>query len=701
MFPETSANFAFGDVVADCNLLEIRREGKSLELEPKAVRVLLYLIRHRGRVVTKDELIREVWTGTFVTDNALTRVIAQIRKQLGDSARSPRYIETSATTGYRFIAEVREEATGMPLRVQAESAGRSRHRVAIGLGVVALAGIAGWLLTASAGAPVKLAGLRQITTSTAADLWPTFSPDGNQVAFSSDRSGTFEIYVRSLAPGAIDRQVTSDGQENIQPAWSPDGQYLAYVARRRGGIAVIPVSGGAVRYLTEQGDTPAWSPDGRLVAYRAASLDLNPAIETTGIGETTIWMVGADGSGARPLTRTGIPPGGHNFPHWAPGGGRVIFSANKLWEVEIATGKLDEIRVAAHTVRSPAISADNRQLYWVGYGGQEPGLWHARMVGRHAGTPEILVPAGGPTPRDLTLSADGKRLAFSQQVGESAIWSVSLKADGTPAAEPRPLIRDRSFRNWDPAFSADGSKIAYSSIRPGGEAGVYVAGSDGSNPLAVTAPDENSSRPTWRGREMTLGYRSGSKGEWSYRILPLPGKSSRLYLKLDRQQADRMKLSPDGSMMLAHVSTAAGFQVVVEDLATHVIRKLTPAESSYGYPSWSKDGKWIAAEQRVGGRNEAVYLSSGSGEIRKLNTGVEQALVHDWSPDSDKISFAGLRNGVWNVYWISVSSGKVQQLTHFTSHSAFVRYPAWSPHNDQIVFENNDVSANVYLAQLR
>ena len=87
MFPETSANFAFGDVVADCNLLEIRREGKSLELEPKAVRVLLYLIRHRGRVVTKDELIREVWTGTFVTDNALTRVIAASQRALAGSDR--------------------------------------------------------------------------------------------------------------------------------------------------------------------------------------------------------------------------------------------------------------------------------------------------------------------------------------------------------------------------------------------------------------------------------------------------------------------------------------------------------------------------------------------------------------------------------------------------------------------------------------
>ena len=701
MAPETGGVYAFEDLVADANLLEVRREGKTLELEPKAVRVLFYLIRHRDRVVSKDELMAQVWSGTFVTDNALTRVIAQIRKQLGDSARSPRYIETSATTGYRFIAEVREQGARLPAPLRPSSAYPSWHRLAIVWGAVALAGIGGALLTRSAGSPVRLASLRQITTSTAADLWPTFSPDGNQIAFSSSRSGTFEIYVRSLAPGAMDRQITTDGQENIQPAWSPDGQYLAYVARRRGGIAVIPVSGGAARYLTEHGDTPTWSPDGRFVAFRAASLDLNPAIETTGIGETTIWMVGADGSGARPLTRTGAPQGGHNFPHWAPGGGSVLFAANQLWEVDTATGKLNQIRVAAHTVRSPAISADGRELYWVGYGAQDPGLWHARIDGRRAGTPDVLVPAGGPTPRDLTLSADARRLAFSQQAGESAIWSVNLNADGTPAGEPKPLIRDRSFRNSDPVFSADGSKIAYSSIRQGGEEAVYVANSDGSNPLPVTDPYQCSGRPSWRGRELVLGYRAASKGEWSYRILPLPGKPSELPLKLDLQHADRMKLSPDGTRMVAHVSTPAGFQVLVEDLATHAVRKLTPDESNYGFPCWSKDGRWIAAEHRVGGRNEAVYLPAAGGEIRTLKTGFPQALVHDWSPDSDKISFAGLQNGVWNVYWVSISSGKVQQLTRFTSHAAFVRYPAWSPNNDQIVFENNDVSANIYLAELR
>ena len=99
MAPEAAAIFVFGDTVADEKTLAVCRNGVALELEPKAIRVLFYLIRHRDRVVPKDELITEIWAGAFVTDNALTRVVAQIRKQLGDNARSPRFIESCRLEG--------------------------------------------------------------------------------------------------------------------------------------------------------------------------------------------------------------------------------------------------------------------------------------------------------------------------------------------------------------------------------------------------------------------------------------------------------------------------------------------------------------------------------------------------------------------------------------------------------------------------
>src|SRR5690349_4738474 len=98
--------FEFGDITVDLGRMAAARAGVSIPLEPKAFDVLVYLIEHRDRLVTKDELLEAVWTGTFVTPNVLTRAVAQIRKALGESPDDARYIETVAKRGYRFVAPV-------------------------------------------------------------------------------------------------------------------------------------------------------------------------------------------------------------------------------------------------------------------------------------------------------------------------------------------------------------------------------------------------------------------------------------------------------------------------------------------------------------------------------------------------------------------------------------------------------------------
>src|SRR5207302_1676984 len=89
-------------------------DGVAQPLEPKTFRLLQFLIEHRDRVVSKEEIFQAVWSGTFVSDNALTRAVAQIRKAIGDDHRNPRYIETIPTVGYRFVAKVEEPAATPP-----------------------------------------------------------------------------------------------------------------------------------------------------------------------------------------------------------------------------------------------------------------------------------------------------------------------------------------------------------------------------------------------------------------------------------------------------------------------------------------------------------------------------------------------------------------------------------------------------------
>src|SRR5215210_1178190 len=90
------------------------RDGVPVPLEPRAVKVLSYLVRSRGRVVPKEELLDKVWTDVFTTDAVLKQAVSQVRRALGDAADAPRYIQTFHARGYRFIAPVSVEAEETP-----------------------------------------------------------------------------------------------------------------------------------------------------------------------------------------------------------------------------------------------------------------------------------------------------------------------------------------------------------------------------------------------------------------------------------------------------------------------------------------------------------------------------------------------------------------------------------------------------------
>ena len=106
--------FHFDDVVVDRGNFCVQKVDEVRTLTPRAFDVLIYLIEQRGRVVEKQELFDQVWKEAFVTDNALTRAIKEIRHELGDDAGAPHYIETVPKRGYRFIAELKAAPNGRP-----------------------------------------------------------------------------------------------------------------------------------------------------------------------------------------------------------------------------------------------------------------------------------------------------------------------------------------------------------------------------------------------------------------------------------------------------------------------------------------------------------------------------------------------------------------------------------------------------------
>jgi DNA-binding winged helix-turn-helix (wHTH) protein len=100
------ASYAFDGVVVDVANFRVLVGEAPRRITPRAFEVLVYLVTNPGRVVGKQELFDAVWKEAFVTDNALTRMVKEIRRVLGDDAEAPRFIETVPRRGYRFVAGV-------------------------------------------------------------------------------------------------------------------------------------------------------------------------------------------------------------------------------------------------------------------------------------------------------------------------------------------------------------------------------------------------------------------------------------------------------------------------------------------------------------------------------------------------------------------------------------------------------------------
>ena len=107
MTEHNSAAFFFDDVRVEPATFQAFKAGNAIQLEPKALSLLLFLIENRGRLIEKEEILDTVWKGTHVTENALAREIGKLRKTLRDDPKASRYIQTVHTRGYRFIAEVK------------------------------------------------------------------------------------------------------------------------------------------------------------------------------------------------------------------------------------------------------------------------------------------------------------------------------------------------------------------------------------------------------------------------------------------------------------------------------------------------------------------------------------------------------------------------------------------------------------------
>lgn len=708
------ADLRFGAFEIDTAAELLRRDGEIVHLEPRIFHLLLYLLEHRDRLVTKQDLNEQVWAGAFVTDNAVDRAVARLRKALGDDVHQPRFIETVPTRGYRFIAkvdraerEVAGAAAAIAMAPVTEDRGaRFRLPVSAVVAVCALS-LLGVLAVAlrsrvTALAPVASPGgervvARQLTTSDAFEFGPTFSPDGASLAYTANRSGRISLWVRSLAPGGRERELAETSGARIA-AWSPDGRYIAYDSYN--GIWIVPPTGGSPRQLVERGGTPRWSPDGTTLVFQNSveGVDINSWAARP---PSTLWTVGLDGSPPHQITRREEPPGGHGQPSFSPDGRHIAFVTaafglqGEMWTVSANGGDLRRV-LAGCQCRDPIYSRDGATLYYDDYVDSHHGLW-------------AIAAAGGQPPRRLyeaplrflSLAPDGRRLAASRHQLESDLWSIPVDPQsGAPTGPPEPFTLEDVERNQFPVCSPDGERLTFIVTRAGNLRELWMV-------------------PTAGGRaEMLVAGGVGGWSAWS--------ADSRQVFFVNDNELQRIDVAtrrvetvfrtdvewqypavaPGGGLVAFTVTDANGISNVWTLDAAGRRLQITRETEDTAYPTWSPDGRWLAVEIDSRRGTHLGYVSADGGTPVLLTDGADQCFTGGWSPDGDKIVYPcrPIHSPVehWNIWWVSRSTGEKRRLTERPLHPGreFVRYPTWSADGSRIFFELAQSKADLWLLEL-
>ena len=286
----------FSSFELDLHSGELRKAGVLVGLQEQSLKVLAELLERPGDLVTREQLRQRLWpNGTFVDfEHGLNAVINRPRETLGDSADSPRFIQTVPRRGYRFIAPV----DGAPVAARTEDPdalavlettllGRPStalrpwiaRATTIAVSLLLVVAATTWLLRRTSprnDLPPKVVPLTRLAGT---EAWPTFAPDGEQVAFawSGEKDDNSDVYVALVGSTGV-RRLTTDPSEDYAPNWSPDGRRIAFLRRIGDDVRIHVVSalGGADLQVS---DFPvgapmpnalmtchiSWSPDGRYV----------------------------------------------------------------------------------------------------------------------------------------------------------------------------------------------------------------------------------------------------------------------------------------------------------------------------------------------------------------------------------------------------------------------------------------------------
>ena len=252
----------FADICIDTHNQLLHRQGQTINLAPKVYDLLVFLCQNSQRVISKDELMEQVWTGTLVTENAISRTLVKVRKALADDPKNPQYIITVPRKGYRMVAnfvasdtvsnqpeslvstnqkddlnddekqaagvETNQQSTLTAQAIVVNQSRISKNTILITVGVIMLIVIT-YALSIKTNTVLQTKQIKPLTREIGVEQYPAVSPELTHLAYRKDVSGKPSyINIENLS-SHVKQSITHARGALSKPVWSPTQDKLAFL----------------------------------------------------------------------------------------------------------------------------------------------------------------------------------------------------------------------------------------------------------------------------------------------------------------------------------------------------------------------------------------------------------------------------------------------------------------------------------------